>query len=255
MRLKDRVGIVTGAGMGMGEAVAKRWAAEGAKVVLLDVDDDAAKGVAEAISGGGGDAVSLHADVANESDWERATSETLSRFGRIDMLHNNAGIHRWFDPLEDSIDVWDRIIDVNLRGVFLGCRAVIPHMLQVGGGAIVNTSSTSALRGVPLQAPYTSSKGGVILLTRTLARTYGRRGIRVNAICPGPIDTPMLHQAAEEMQEMEPARVSQMSEGAGTALGRIGTPEEIANVVTFLVSDEASFVTGAWIPVDGGDTA
>lgn len=255
MKLKDRVGIVTGAGMGMGEAVAKRWAAEGAKVVLVDVNHDAAKGVAEGILGAGGEASVVHADVSSESDWERVTSEALTRFGQIDMLHNNAGIHRWFDPVKDPLDVWDSIIAVNLRGVFLGCRAVIPHMLEAGHGAIVNTSSTSGLQGMVGQGPYTASKGGVILLTRTLALTYGTRGVRVNAICPGPIDTPMLHQAALEMQERRRGTTEETNGGTATALGRIGTPEEIANVVTFLVSDEASFVTGVSLPVDGGSTA
>jgi NAD(P)-dependent dehydrogenase (short-subunit alcohol dehydrogenase family) len=183
------------------------------------------------------------------------TDAALSAYGKVTTLHNNAGIHQWFDPLNDPIEVWDRMIAVNLRGVFLGCRAVIPHMIAAGGGAIVNTSSTSGLQGVPLQGPYTASKGGVILLTRTLARSYGPQNVRVNAICPGPIDTPMLRTAAREIRDLTADRPRTPTRGSETVLGRIGTPEEIAAAVTFLVSDESSFITGVWLPVDGGATA
>ncbi|MFN0095007.1 MAG: SDR family NAD(P)-dependent oxidoreductase [Dehalococcoidia bacterium] len=253
MRLEGKVGIVTGAGMGMGEAVAKRWAREGAAVTLTDVDEAAGKRTAATINDTGGRAIFVKADVSEPGDWENVVQATLSEFGKITTLHNNAGIHYWFDPLNDPIEKWDRMIDVNLKGVFLGCRATIPHMIEAGGGAIVNTSSTSGLQGVPLQAPYTASKAGVILLTRTLALTYGAQNVRVNAICPGPIDTPMLHDAVETRRTAP--RPATARPGSATALGRIGTPEEIANAVTFLVSDEASFITGVWLPVDGGSTA
>jgi len=251
MSLDGKVGIVTGGGMGMGEAVAKRWAREGAAVVLTDVDEEAGARTAESITRVGGRALFIRADSANEADWKGVVETTLSTFDGLSFLHNNAGIHRWFDPLNDPLETWDRLMHVNLRGVFLGCRAVIPHMLASGGGAIVNTASTSGLHGVPLQAAYGASKAGVIMLTRALARAYGPQNVRVNAICPGTIDTPMLRIAAEEIQR----RGGAMRESSTVPLRRMAHPDEIASAVTFLVSDEASYITGAWLPVDGGMTA
>ncbi|MCC6419274.1 MAG: SDR family oxidoreductase [Gemmataceae bacterium] len=256
MRLDGKVGIVTGAGMGMGEAVARRWAREGAAVVVADVNDEAGDRTVAAIKESGGRAVFVHADVSSEADWATITGRALSEFGGLHILHNNAGIHLWIDPLKDPIALWDRMMAINLKGVFLGCRAAIPHMIAAGGGAIVNTSSTSGLHGVPLQGVYGATKAGVLMLTRSLAKQYGPQNVRVNAICPGPIDTPMLHQAAREMADIrERSDSGALPQGSVTALGRMGTPDEIANAVTFLVSDEASFITGTWLPVDGGMTA
>lgn len=253
MLLEGRVGIVTGGGMGMGEAVARRWAKEGAAVVISDVDATAGAAVAASINDAGGRAIFVQADVRSLDDWRRVTDAAISNFGKITTLHNNAGVHRWFDALEGPLDDWDLMIDVNLKGVYLGCRAVIPYMIEAGGGAIVNTASTSALQGVPGQAPYTASKGGVILLTRTMAVTFGAKNIRVNAICPGAIDTPMLRTAASEIRDLREKLGG--PRGQPNVLGRVGRPEEIAAAVTFLVSDEASYITGAWLPVDGGVTA
>ena len=259
MLLEGKVGIVTGAGMGMGEAVARRWAREGARVIATDVNDEAGHATAEAITAAGGEAHYVHADSSSEDDWRAVSSYAINELGGLHVLHNNAAIHFWFDSLEDPMEKWDQMMDVNLRGVLLGCRYAIRHMITAGGGAIVNTSSVSALHGVPLQGLYGSTKAGVINLTRSLARAYGPQGVRVNAICPGSIDTPMLHTAAAEAAEMRgdddppPARRG----GVGPTLdgGRLGSADEIANVVTFLVSDEASYVSGVFLPVDGAMTA
>jgi NAD(P)-dependent dehydrogenase (short-subunit alcohol dehydrogenase family) len=253
--LEGKVGIVTGAGSGMGAATALRWAQEGARVVVQDLRLEAADGTASEITGSGGQAIAVQGDVSDEKDWERIVSATLAAFGPPTILHNNAGMHHWFDPLTAPVEDWDRMLDVNLRGVFLGCRAAIPHMIEAGGGAIVNTSSTAGLMGVPRQLDYAASKAGVISLTRSLARLYGRHNVRVNTVCPGAVDTPMLREAAREALEINPRLAQMLESGTGSALRRMAQPQEIANVVTFLVSDQASYVTGATIPVDGGSTA
>lgn len=255
MLLEGKVGIVTGAGMGMGAAVARRWAREGARVIATDVDDEAGRATEEAIAAAGGDVRFIHADAASEDDWRAVTAHAVRELGGLHVLHNNAAIHFWFDSLNDPLERWDQMMAVNLRGVYLGCRFAIPHMIEAGGGAIVNTSSVSALHGVPLQGLYGATKAGVINLTRSLARAYGPQGVRVNAICPGTIDTPMLHTAAAEAAELN-ARDDQppaSGGGVGPTLdgGRMGTADEIASVVTFLVSDEASYVSGVALPVDG----
>jgi NAD(P)-dependent dehydrogenase (short-subunit alcohol dehydrogenase family) len=255
MKLEGKVGIVTGGGMGMGEAVARRWAREGAAVVVTDVNEEQGAATAAIINDTGGRAIFLRADSSSEEDWQRVTKEAVGAFGAIHALHNNAGIHLWFDPLNDSMEIWDRLMNINLRGVFLGCRAVIPHMIAAGGGAIVNTASTSGLQGVPLQAAYGASKSGVILMTRSLANAYGAFNVRVNAICPGTIETPMLRTAAAEGRARTESSVAPGSTSPSVALRRMGTADEIASVVTFLVSDESSYVTGVWLPVDGGMTA
>lgn len=251
MLLEGKVGIVTGAGMGMGEAVARRWAREGAAVVATDVDDAAGRSTVDDITRAGGRAVFVQADAASESDWKTVTERAVDEFGGLHILHNNAAVHFFFDLLNDPMEKWDRMMAINLRGVYLGCRLSIPHMIEAGGGAIVNSASVSGLTGVPLQGLYGSTKAAVILLTRSLARAYGAQGVRVNAICPGTIDTPMLHAAVAEAAELSPGARTGASPGVGPALNRMGTPDEIASVVTFLVSDEASYVSGVWLPVDG----
>ena len=251
MLLENKVGIVTGGGMGMGEAVAKRWAAEGAHVVLTDINSEAGQAVADSIQQGGGEARFVLADSGSEEDWENVIQE----FGGLDIMHNNAGIHFWYNILNDPIEKWDEMMRINLRGVFLGCRFAIPKIIERGGGAIVNTSSISAKAGGPAQALYGASKAGVTQFTRSLARMYGPNGIRVNAINPGVIDTPMMRQAAAEAAESRADDEDPPPAGptrGGAALGRLGTAEEIASVVTFLVSDEASYVSGVDLTVDGG---
>ena len=176
MLLEGKVGIVTGAGMGMGEAVARRWAREGARVIATDVNDEAGHASVEAITAAGGEAHYVHADISSEDDWQAVTAYAVNELGGLNIVHNNAAVHFWFDSINDPMEKWDQMMAINLRGVLLGCRYAIRHMITAGGGAIVNTSSVSALHGVPLQGLYGSTKAGVINLTRSLARAYGPPG-------------------------------------------------------------------------------
>ncbi len=241
-RLEGKVAVVTGAGSGMGEAIVKRFCAEGAKVVAVDISG-AEEGVANAV----GDAcVACNGDVSKSADVQRAVNLAVSRFGKLDIICNNAGIQGPIAPTGDyDEDEWDKVIAVNLKGVFLGMKYAIPEMLKVGGGAIVNTSSMAAIVAFPSLPAYSASKGGVSCLTRLTAAEYASQGIRVNAILPGAIDTGMTRGMPQDYLE-----------GAikGTLMGRIGRPEEIANLALFLASDEASFITGTATPVDGGYT-
>ena len=242
-----KVAIVTGAGRGMGRAVALLLAKEGARVAVNDINGPAAKAVAEEARQYGAEAIDLPGDVSNANDVSRAVEETISRFGRIDILVNNAGISSTTRPLETiADDEWSKVIDVNLKGVFLFMRAVLPHMKKQKSGKIVNVSS-SAGRSVSTfcGAHYTASKAGVLGLSRHAALEAAPFNINVNAVAPGTIDTPMLREDASEELIAEEAR--------NIPLGRLGTEEDEANLVAFLASEEASFITGATIDINGGD--
>ena len=241
-RLNGKVAVVTGAGSGMGAAMAELFCAEGAKVIAGDVSGNQ-DAVARRI---GSDCEPVHVDVANSASVQAMIARAIERFGRIDILCNNAGITGAINLTADQEDSdFDETIAVNRRGVFLGMKYAIPHMLKQGGGAIVNTSSMASLAAFPMLPGYTASKGGVTSLTRVTAAEYAAQNIRVNAIAPGAIDTGM-------SKSLPPAYL----EGAikGTLMGRIGTPMEIAKTALFLVSDDASFITGQLIAVDGGYT-
>jgi hypothetical protein len=236
----------------MGEAVAKRWAREGASVIATDVNDEAGQSTVDEITRASGRALYVHADAASEDDWKAVTDRAVSEFGGLHILHNNAAVHFFFDNLNDPMEKWDHMMSINLRGAFLGCRLSIPHMILAGGGAIVNTASVSGMHGVPLQGLYGSTKAAVMIMTRALARAHGHQNVRVNAICPGTIDTPMLRSAGAEVAQMpEELRAGTGGGGYGPAMLRLGTADEIASAVTFLVSDEASYVSGVALPVDG----
>jgi NAD(P)-dependent dehydrogenase (short-subunit alcohol dehydrogenase family) len=242
MKLKDKVAIVTGAGRGIGEGVALRFAAEGAKIVCVDVNMEDADGTVEAIKAKGSDAVAVKCDVSKAAETEAMAAAALDAFGTVDILVNNAGLIRDAQLKNMTEEMWDLVLNVNTKGPFLCCKAVTPVMVEKKYGKIVNLSSRAALGNFG-QANYSAAKAGVIALTRTLALEMARHNINVNCIAPGYIDTPLMKGLPEKVI----ARIL-----AGTPLGRAGKPADIAAAALFLVSDEASFITGQTLFVCGG---
>lgn len=249
MRLDNRVALISGGARGMGAAEAKMFAAEGAKVVIGDVLEEEGRQTEAAINELGGECLFVHLEVTDEGSWTQAIAETISRFGKLDILVNNAGVGGDRGRLEDtSEEVWDRIMDINAKGVFLGTKAAIPEMRRAGGGSIINISSIYGLVGSGGSSAYHASKGAVRLLTKSTAIQYASEGIRVNSVHPGIIDTPMT-----EAILADPERNQRWI--SGTPLGRRGEPEDVAYGVLFLASDESSFMTGSELVIDGGWTA
>ncbi|MGC1211830.1 MAG: 3-oxoacyl-ACP reductase [Micromonospora sp.] len=245
-RLQDRVAVVTGAGSGIGLATVRRFAAEGARVVCVDIDPEAGKRAADEV---GGDVVAC--DVADEAAVRDLFDGVVERHGRVDVAFNNAGISPPDDDsiLETGLDAWERVLRVNTTSVYLCCKYAIPHMRRQGKGSIINTASFVALMGAATsQIAYTASKGGVLAMTRELGVQFAREGIRVNALCPGPIATPLLLELFAKDPERAARRLVHVP------MGRFGQPEEIAAAVAFLASDDASFMTAAQFVVDGGIT-
>jgi NAD(P)-dependent dehydrogenase (short-subunit alcohol dehydrogenase family) len=249
MRLAGKVVLISGGARGMGAAEARLFAQEGARVVVGDVLDAEGKAVEAEVRAKGGEAVFVRLDVTREAEWEQAVALAVSRFGKLNGLVNNAGIGGASRIEDTTAEAWDRVMDVNAKGVFLGTKAAIPAMRRASGGSIVNISSQLGLVGMDDSSPqYTASKGAVRLLTKTTALQYAREGIRCNSVHPGPIVTPMTEQ-----RRAEPAVYQRML--SRIPLGRYGEPDEVAYAVLYLVSDESAFVTGSELVIDGGWTA
>ena len=254
-RFEGKVAVVTGAAGGIGRAAAARLAAEGARVVAVDLPDSDLDAALRAVAEAGGEAIAVPADVTRPADHERYAAAAVARFGGIDAFFNNAGIEGAVAPLADyPEDVFDRVMAVNVKGVWLGLRAVFPAMRARGGGAIVNTASTAGLGGTPHLVAYGASKHAVIGITRTAALEFARDGVRVNAICPAPIETRMM-RSIERGGDPDDPESRRAAIAAGLPLRRYGEPEEVAALAAFLLSDEASFTTGAAYPIDGGAKA
>lgn len=246
MRLLGKNAIVTGGGSGIGRAAAIRFASEGAAVAVADVDGNSGEETVSLIKNTGGNAIFVKTDVADSSQIKALIETTSTTFGSLHIMFNNAGIGnsevRSVDLTEEE---WDKVIDINLKGVFLGIKYAVPELIKAGGGAIINTSSLLGLKGQKYVSAYNASKAGVVVLTKNAALEYGKYNIRVNAIAPGVIDTKIIENWRQN--ERKWPIISRAN-----ALGRIGTPDEVANAVLFLASDEASFITGATLSVDGG---
>jgi NAD(P)-dependent dehydrogenase (short-subunit alcohol dehydrogenase family) len=244
MRLQDRVVVVTGAGSGIGLASSRRMAAEGATIIAVDIDEAAGKAAAEQTGG-----TFMAANVAEEDQVRELFDAVAARFGRIDVAFNNAGIS---PPDDDSIlttglDAWRRVQEINLTSVYLCCKYVLPHMQRQGKGSIINTASFVAVLGAATsQISYTASKGGVLAMSRELGVQFAREGIRVNALCPGPVNTPLLRELFAKDPERAARRLVHVP------MGRFAEPEEIAAAVAFLASDDSSFITASQFLVDGG---
>lgn len=249
MKLKDKVALITGGSLGLGKSTAFLFAEEGAKVIITGRNEDRLKNTVKEASDKGHELDYLVSDVAKEEDCKNAVDYTIDKYGKIDILFNNAGILFTSNTVETDIDQWDKIFDINVKGTFMMSKFAIPHMLERNYGIIVNNSSILGLKAVPGLAAYNSTKGAVTQLTRSMAIEYASQGIRVNAICPGTIETPMVDGLLDSMPDRDSAVELFKS---FHPIGRLGKPEEIAHAVLFLCDDNVQFMTGTMLSVDGG---
>ena len=251
MRLQDKVAIITGAGGGMGRVASQLFAMEGARIVVAEFSEPAGRETVRLVEEAGGKATFVKADVSKEADAKGMVDHAVATFGRVDVLYNNAGIMPEADHsvIDTDVAAWDQVMAVNVRGVFLGCKYAIPVMLARGSGSIINISSFVALMGCSNpQDAYTASKGAVLALTKSLAVQFGPRGVRSNAICPGPVETPLLMDWLVKDEEAKRIRL------ARNPTGRFGKPEEVVYMAMYLASDESRWTNGASLVVDGGIT-
>lgn len=251
MRFTGKVAVITGAGSGIGKVTAEAFAQEDAAVVIADVNVEQGERAAHDIQAKGGRATAVAADVSRNADAKKIADEAVRVFGGIDILFNNAGIQTYGTVVDTDEATWDRTLNINLKGVFLVSKYCVPEMVKRGGGAIINMASVQGLASQARVVAYTASKGGILAMTRTMAVDHARDKIRVNAICPGSVDTPMLRWAADLFVPENPSQAIE-DWGKLHALGRVASPAEIAKVVLFLASDDASFMTGSSVVIDGG---
>jgi NAD(P)-dependent dehydrogenase (short-subunit alcohol dehydrogenase family) len=244
-RLDNKVAIITGAAGGMGKADALLFAQEGAKVAITDLQEDKIKDVVAEIEALGGEAIGFKHNVASEEDWVRVVDETVQKFGKIDILVNNAGVSNATPFMDLTVEGWEKTMSINVTSIFLGQKYVIPHMIEAGGGSIVNISSIAGLTGGSGAGPYTASKGAVRMLTKATAVDFAKHNIRCNSVHPGYIETPMTVDLFKDEQMMQWFQ-------SQTPLPRLGKAEDIARGVLFLASDESSYITGVELPIDGG---
>jgi len=253
MTLNDKVAIITGAASGIGKATSLVFAREGAKVLCADINADGAEATARQIADTGGESASFKVDVADEPQVQAMVADAVSRWGRLDAIYNNAGIGTGGPVTQVSVEEWDRINSINLRGVFLGTKHAIPEMLKTGGGSIVNSASTAGLMGTPMLSAYCATKGGVVMFTKATAAEWAPMGVRINCVCPGVIRT-AIYDPVVVMAKAAGATLEETWERLAKPqpMGRVGEASEVAEVVAFLASDRASFITGVALPVDGG---
>jgi NAD(P)-dependent dehydrogenase (short-subunit alcohol dehydrogenase family) len=252
MKLQDRAAVITGAGSGIGRAMALQFAREGARVLAADVNAAAAEETAALVRDAGGEALPLQVNVTEPAEVRAMLERARDAFGGVQILCNNAGIGSTTDVVDCEPDEWDRVMAVNVKGVFLGCKYAIPIMLAGGGGSIVNTASVAGMVGIVKRAVYCASKGAVIALTKQVAVEYVERGIRCNCVCPGTVDSPWVGRLLSQTEDPQSARAALV---ARQPIGRLGTPEEVAAAALYLCSDDASFITGSSLVLDGGWTA
>lgn len=249
-KLAGKIAVITGAGSGIGRAIALLFAQEGATIVAADLNGDTAEETIALVRDvSGRDGLALTTDVSDPASVKQMVDQAIARFDRIDVLCNNAGIGSTKDVIDTEPDEWDQVFAVNVRGVYLGCKYTLPHMLAQGGGVIVNTASVAGLVGLPKRAAYCASKGAVVTLTKQIAVEYVEQGIRCNCVCPGTVDSPwvgrLLAEAPDPLAERRALEARQ-------PMGRLGTPEEVAKAALYLASDDAEFITGTALVIDGG---
>lgn len=252
-RLKDKVIIITGGGQGIGKAGALKFAREGAVVIVIDINSKTGESVVSKIKDSGGESLFIYCDVSKIIDVKNAINEVDKKYGKLNVLYNNASVYlpsRDGKITEIDEETWDKIININLKSIFLFCKFSIPLMIKSGGGSIINTSSSAGIIGIPNNDAYTAAKGATVQLTKSMAVEYGPDGIRVNCIAPAAIDTPMMKQSNPVDSDFDEKRFL----GLRTPLRRYGTSDEIANIACFLASDESSYLNGAIIVADGGIT-